>query len=550
MTMEQARRRNASTETERASVVVAAFTVLSRGTGLVRVLMVGAVLGPTALGNSYQLTNTLPNLIWYGFLAGSLVSSILVPVLVRHLQGHDPDGASRVGRAFLGIALLSGLVVVPIGVVAVPLLLEAATLGVPGTVSEEQVRFVRFLVLLTAPQVLLYAVVGTANAVLHAHRRFALAAAGPSVENLGVILVLVLVATGGGGGDPSSTAPTDALLVLLGAGSTAAVGLNAVLQWWGARRVGVVLTPGGGWRHHEVVEVIRRASRSVACAGLLAVQTLAILLLASRVSGGTVALQISLNFYALPIALITTPVGLALLPELSRAWQSRDLSDYRTRCVRGLNAALFLAVPAAVAYVLLAAPLAHAVATGRMSGGGAEGMIAGSLAALAVGLVGQACFFVTMQAAYAADDTRTPLQCMAVQAICCLGLSAAAALAVEPRSLVTALAVCYAVSTLVGGGILLFRVPGRWPESFPLLLPAVIRTAVAVLVMAVVVELVEAGLAGWGPGRDSLVLLVAGGCGALAFLGVARLLRAPELHWWVAGLRRRGTDRVSTGAAS
>ena len=39
---------------------------------------------------------------------------------------------------------------------------------------------------------------------------------------------------------------------------------------------------------------------------------LLVMLLASRVAGGAVALQVGLNFYALPIALVTTPIGLAI----------------------------------------------------------------------------------------------------------------------------------------------------------------------------------------------------------------------------------------------
>ena len=54
-----------------------------------RVVVVGAVLGPTFFGNSYQLTNVLPNLVFYGFLAGSLLSSLLVPALVRHIDAGD-----------------------------------------------------------------------------------------------------------------------------------------------------------------------------------------------------------------------------------------------------------------------------------------------------------------------------------------------------------------------------------------------------------------------------------------------------------------------------
>ena len=62
---------------------------------LARFAVVGAVLGPTFFGNTYQFTNSLPNLVYYGFLAGSLFSSLLVPALVRHIDAGT--GARRSG---------------------------------------------------------------------------------------------------------------------------------------------------------------------------------------------------------------------------------------------------------------------------------------------------------------------------------------------------------------------------------------------------------------------------------------------------------------------
>ena len=71
------------------SLTVAAWTVVSRVTGLVRIAAIGAVLGPTLLGNTFQFTNALPNLLYYGLLAGSLFSSLLVPALVHHVDVQD-----------------------------------------------------------------------------------------------------------------------------------------------------------------------------------------------------------------------------------------------------------------------------------------------------------------------------------------------------------------------------------------------------------------------------------------------------------------------------
>ncbi|MDT4910108.1 MAG: putative peptidoglycan lipid flippase, partial [Pseudonocardiales bacterium] len=57
------------------SIAVASWTLVSRVTGVVKIAAIGAVLGPTFFGNAYQFTNSLPNLIYFGLLAGSLFSS-------------------------------------------------------------------------------------------------------------------------------------------------------------------------------------------------------------------------------------------------------------------------------------------------------------------------------------------------------------------------------------------------------------------------------------------------------------------------------------------
>ena len=46
-----------------------------------------------------------PNTIYYGLLAGSLVSSILVPALVRHIDEGDRASCERVVGGCLGVLL-------------------------------------------------------------------------------------------------------------------------------------------------------------------------------------------------------------------------------------------------------------------------------------------------------------------------------------------------------------------------------------------------------------------------------------------------------------
>jgi putative peptidoglycan lipid II flippase len=511
---------------------------------VLRIVVVGAVLGPTFFGNTYQLTNSLPNLIYYGFLAGSLFSSLLVPALVRHIDNGEPKESARVSGGFLGITLLGLAVVAPVAVLLLPELLRLTAPLHSGALAGVQVHTAQVLVVMMVPQVFLYAVVGASTAVMYAHRRFALAAAAPALENIGIIAVLGVVAVRYGT-DHDKVAGSTGGLLLLGVGSTAAVGLHAAVQWLGARRTGVVLVPRAGWRDPEVRRVIRRAVRSVLQAALLAAQLLTLLLVANRVAGGTVAMQIAFNFYYLPIALVATPVALALLPRLARLHRDGAEREFVDTFREGLALGLFLLLPGAVGYVLLARPLAHVVAVGQMDATGALSMVAGSLAVLALGLAAEGSFFVMTQAFYSRGDTRTPLGAMAVQTVVCLGLCGLAT-QVDSDRVLLAVAGSYASAAWVGALLLFARTRVGWGRGSTRLWPSLVRTGLGIAVMAVPVWLVAGSWAAdatrrwqWGG-----ALLLATAAGLLVFLLTAALLRAPELSWLGAALRRSGREQA------
>ena len=271
------------------------------------------------------------------------------------------------------------------------------------------------------PQMFFYGVVGTATAVMNSRRRFALAAGAPAVENLGTIAVLVATAALYGTGRGLSNLPTGELL-LLGLGSTGAVALHAATQWWGARRAGVVLLPRPGWRDSEVRAVVRRAIPALGQAGLAAVQLLALLIAANRLPGGIVAFQIAWNFYTLANNLGTTPVALSLVPRLARMHLDGDAAAFRDTLVRGLALGFFVTIPAAVAFLVLAMPLASSQLVRPDGLGAGVTMVAAALAPLSLAVVGQTAFMIATYASYARKDTRSPLRSMMLQAAMCLGV--------------------------------------------------------------------------------------------------------------------------------
>jgi murein biosynthesis integral membrane protein MurJ len=514
------------------SLKVAVWTAVSRFTGVLRGITIAAVLGATYFANTYQFTNSLPNLIFYGLLAGSMFASLLIPALVHHIDSGDRQATARTAGGLLGVAVLGMLALVPIAAVVTPWLLRLGSAGATNVAAaHSQAHEGAVLILLFLPQVPLYAVVATATAVMNAHRRFALAAAAPALENLGTIAVLGVAAV-----LYSRTAATHdvpfSLLILLGAGTTGAVLLHASVQWWGARRAGVVLVPNAGWRDPEVRATIRRALPAAAQAALVALQLGTLMLVADGVAGGVVAVQLGINFYSLPVAIGATPVAISLVPRLSRMTAPAQVGLFRDTWVRGLAFASFLVVPAATAYAVIARPLSGAIGFGAFAAGGGRALIAAALSGLALAVVGETLFAVTSYAYYARKDTSRPLRGMVIQTVvCAAGIAAVAHL--RGTALLTGLGLAYSAGTIAGAGYLVHRMRRSLPRGGEPTLRPLLRTAACSAIMAVPVWAAARYVAGsvHSAAGHAAVMIVICVAGAGIYFAAQAAMRAPQMEW-------------------
>lgn len=521
------------------SLAVAAWTAVSRVTGFGRVVVAAAVLGPTYLGNLYQATNVVPNYV-YSALTGPLFAMLLVPPLMRHIDARDRRAQDELVGAFLGIALLAFTTVALLGVVAAPLLLRLLSLGVEDpAVAAAQQRVGWLLLLMVMPQVVLYAVAFTGEAVMNAHGRFALAAAAPAVENLGIMATLLAVAVVFGGGTSVEAVSTGQLL-LLGMGTTAAVALHAAVQCWGARRAGVRLVPRTGWRNPEVRGIVRRAVPSLGYSGLNAVRGFAPLVVANGVPGGVVAFELARYFAYLPVALGARPVAVALLPQLSRLFHQDRLQAFRDELVRGISLTCFVAIPAAVAYVVLAQPLAGAISFGQMASGAGIALIAASIGSLGPSVLGESAFFIATNSSYARHDAGSPFRAMAVRTAVVFAGMAVASLVTHDTVVLVALGLFVSAGDLAGAYYLARRLRSGLPRTGERLTPALLRSLLGSLVMVGPAFLVATRLPGLIDGRwsEQVGMLVAVATGLAVFVGAQRLWRSPELSMLVSGFRR------------
>jgi putative peptidoglycan lipid II flippase len=395
----------------RRSRIVAVWILVSRITGFGRVVVAAAVLGPTFFGNLFQLTNSIPSLI-FGLLSGSLLSAMLVPPLVRCIDARDPAAARRLANGVLGVIMALCLAVTIIGLLFAPLLLWLLTTAVQDPdIRREQMRLGWPLLAVILPQLLCYAVSGVGAAVQQAHGRFALAAAAPAVDNLGAIAVLGAFAVlHGSGGDIHAIGEGAALL--LGLGTTAAVALCAALQWWGARRMGLRLAPWPGWRQPEIRDMVRMGVSSVGYTSLSISAYFGMLVIASGVAGGVATFQIANSFIQLPIALTAGSLAAVHLPHLSRYVHEGRLGDFGMAYGSAMGLVVFAMLPASLLLVVIPDVLAQAVAFGKMAAPAGVALLAACIAARGLGAIGEAVVMLGTSASYARRDTASPLRAM------------------------------------------------------------------------------------------------------------------------------------------
>jgi len=522
------------------SLQIARWTLVSRFTGLARVAVIGAVLGPTFFGNLYQSANLLPYLT-YQFLTGTIFTALLVPPFVRALDRGGRTAAERLAGGFLGVALVAFAVVAVVLVVAGPLLLSLLGLGLDDPqLADEQRRLGMLLLILLMPQLAAYGIAGVGAAAMNARGRFALAAGAPALENLGTIATLLLAAQIWGTGRELGDVST-AQAVFLGAGSTVAVVLHAGVQSWGAHRAGLTLRPRFGWADPDVRGVLEDARPSLGFSSLGALRIFGTLIVANAVAGGVVAFQLALNFYNVLTALVARSVSTALLAGLSRLWHGGDRSGFRAALDRGMCWVLFLAVPASLALGVMSLPIARAVTFGDLSSPAGEVLVAACLASLALGSLADAIIVLHTTASYARADAAGPVRSMLLRLSVSVPGMVSALLLLDGVPLLIALGVAVSAGDVLSAAHLSRRSKGVLPPGAGDVARAAGQAAVAGLASSCVASAVALGSRTrlGGEAADLLALLAGGACGILVFMMVHALWRSPEAVAVLGRLRGR-----------
>ena len=463
----------APTTTARNSATVAGWTLVSRATGLLRVVVIGAVLGPTYFANAFQAGYIVPNLV-FTLIAGPVLAMVLVPGVVRAVGVGGLSRAREVFGRVTGWMLAVSAAVVALLMILSPAVAWTLTFGIPDPAQRARALWLTtLLVLLVAPQVLLYALLHLGMAAQQARGRFALAAGAPAVENAILILTVVLAGWYYGAGLDVDNVPAE-LVIVLGMGSTAAVAVHAALQLVGTAQVGLLTRPSMGWRHDpEARAVTRRLMRSVGVAAWPAAAMYVLFALAGTVPGGVFVVQLSYAvFYSLSYV-SARAVSMAALPGLAHAAHREDGVIFGSAWRQGLSYAIIASLPLLVLLAVLSGPTANILANGELRNAALIGVLATCLGVVAVAQLVGGVHDIGRQALFARLDDRIPRRASEVAFVVMLVVAAATLLLPADGSRLVWLVGAILAGELAAAGMVLVALrraiqPERFIEFRPL----------------------------------------------------------------------------------
>ncbi|HMR49188.1 MAG TPA: murein biosynthesis integral membrane protein MurJ [Arachnia sp.] len=541
----------------RSSAIMASGTLISRALGVLRVILITFILGTaTRQSDILALATMVPNSLYILFVGGAL-NTVLVPQIVRHINGDEDRGEAYTNRIMTAFMLIVTVVAI-VATFAAPLvarLYSSSDWRAPELA--DQFASMVMLTYLTLPQIFFYGAFFLLGQILNARDKFGPMMWAPIANNLVSIATLSVYFLVWGNDNDHSLAFTGAQLLLLGLGSTAGIAVQTLVLLFAVRRLDFRLRPRFDFKDTGLGHTFSLTKWTL---GFVAVNQLALMIVNRLATSATATGHgAGANVYAnahliwiLPHSLITVSLATAMLPNASRLAAAKKMGDVATEMTKTIRMALIVIVPAAAAFIALAGPISGLL-FGHGAGAADAGMIAWTLIAFSVGMIPFTVQFVCLRTYYALEDTRTPFFLQLLIA----GINAGGAVLLvwavnSPSFVAAALALAYSLAYAVGVFASWHVLKGQLPQlnggalalhTARLLTGAALGGAAAYYLSMFILQLIPHNV--WGN-------LVAGLAGGILILGlywlVGRLLNVSELRDVAQLLRSRFGKRPEAAA--
>lgn len=390
--------------------------LLSRVAGLARQTIFSSVFGLSLEADVFQAALRIPNFLQNLFGDGVLSAS-MIPVYARLVKAKGQEDADRVARAVLALLAVTISVIVLLGVLFTPMVVDLVATGFRSDPYKRNLTIT--LVRIMFPGVGLLVGSAWCLAILNTHGKFFNSYAAPTLWNAAIIVGLLWFP----GHDPSKVA--------IGAAWGSVVG--SVLQLL-AQLPQVMRVMSSGWRTTrftvtpDVREVLTMAGPVILSRGAIQVSAFIDAWIASFLGNGPMAaLANAQSLYMFPVSMFGMAVASASLPAMSSVDHSKGSRALIDHLINGQRLLLVLMVPSVMGFLAFGDVMSGVVFEhGKFTHDNSR-FVWFILAGSAVGLIATTIGRFYASAFYALGDSKTPARFAFIRIALVIGLGVAMA---------------------------------------------------------------------------------------------------------------------------
>ena len=375
---------------------VAGFTLLSRATGFLRDVLLGAILGAGALADAFYIAFRLPNHFRAIFGEGAF-NAAYVPSYSRVLETSGQKEAKHFSAQIFILLLGSQLVLLALALIFTREMLQ---LLAPGFSDDpDKMAHAIFMTRITFPYLLCVTLVTLLAGTLNANGRFAAAAFAPVLLNIaiaGFLLIAFLFPNAG---------------IAASIGILVAGALELGLMLFAAKRAGLLAVFARPSWSADIKQFFTAFLPAVIGSAGVQIAIFADTIIGSLLpTGGISSIYYADRLYQLPIGVIGIAAGTVLLPEMSRRFSAGDRAGAITAQNHTMALTIALAAPFFIIFMMIPLEIIRGVFQRGAFDDAAALAAASVLNAYGLGLLAVVLIRSSVASFQARGDTFTPMK--------------------------------------------------------------------------------------------------------------------------------------------
>ena len=373
------------------------FISLSRILGFARDVLIAKYLGVGVLSDVFFAAFKLPNFFRRIFAEGAF-NSAFVPIFVEKLQVKDgKEEALKFVQNILSFLFFVLLVFVILMQIFMPLAMKLMFFGF----SSDPQKFSLLINLsrITIFYLLFISIVSLFSGVLNSLGKFAAPSAVPIILNATLIASIFFL---------GSFFPN--LSYALSWGVFVAGVLQILWLVFFLYREKMLIYPSFPKFNQDIKAFFQKLAPGIIGANVMQINLMVDTMIASMIAGAVSYLYYADRITQLPLAMIGIAINIALLPSLSRAIKSSDLSKAIKLQNTALEMGLILVIPATAALACLAHPMIEVLFQRGAFGASETNLVAKALMFYSFGLPAFVLVKVLEPGFFARGDTKTTMK--------------------------------------------------------------------------------------------------------------------------------------------